>query len=151
MEAFPSHVSFPNSRMPRCSRRRDGTSQRPSPACSRPSGRSHELPTGALGRTAPHGKAFGAGRTDRPHGPRAAEPSTGTPGHSEPPGLRRRPSLHPALPDELRNRLRFLSPGVVHHEIQSQVHRGTRGPPDRDADPPGPGRIDRAGRLAPPV
>src|SRR5207302_327741 len=137
--------------MPRSTRRPAATRPRPWRNWSLPWRRSDELPTGLLGRAAPHGETLRSRPPAGPRGPRAPETAAGEPGHPEPRGPRRGAALHPPFTDELRNRHGLLSARIVHDEIQSEVHRRTRGPPDRRADPSGSGRVHGPGCPAPPV
>ena len=50
------------------------------------------------------------------------------------------PPLHPALPDELRDRHLCVSAGIVHHEVQPEGLRGDRPAEDRRGAPPGAAR-----------
>src|SRR5207244_1158420 len=80
-------------------------------------------------------------RDPTPGSPPRQDPA-GPPRHPEPVRARRGAALHAALADELWNRHRLLSTRILHDEIQPQIHGGTRGPPDRDPDPSGSGRVD---------
>src|SRR5438552_14310026 len=122
--------------MPRSTRRPAATRPRPWRNCSRPWRRSDELPTSLLGRTAPHGETLRSRPPAGPRRPRAPETAAGEPGHPEPRGPRRGAALHPPFTDELRNRHGLLSARTVHAELQSEVHRRTRGPPHPPADAP---------------
>src|SRR5438093_1562790 len=137
--------------MPRCSPRRVGIPRRRCNACSARWRHSGELPPSLLGRAAIDGEAIRPGQRDRPRGSRPREDSAGPPRHPEPVRARRGAAFHAALADELWNRYRLLSTRIVHDEIQSEIHGGTRGPPDRHPDPSGSGRVDGPGGAPRPV